>query len=222
VKVISGKRSQVFDERELRLQVGDEPLVCGDEFAFFLFAQGNVQAVEKTRPRLGGDGHGPEYERPEGVEDRLGGQNVGQVHHALASGNGLLALRLDEGIGVFAIRDPGRRVPLPQPGFVADAGAVDSGRSDWVCGWVTTEKKETRYITAWQGSDLRLEPAATPRTIWASQQVGLKMAALGGIYRIDGDTLTVGFNFNRRENLPKEFKSARGSEVLLLTMKRAK
>jgi hypothetical protein len=42
-----------------------------------------------------------------------------------------------------------------------------------------------------------------------------------GIYDLDGDTLKVCFNMDH-DPRPKEFKSARKSRFLLLTLKRAK
>lgn len=88
--------------------------------------------------------------------------------------------------------------------------------------WTSGDKQETRYTTSWEGYSLGLDASSTPPTITGWKLVGLKGTYFSGIYRTEGDTLTVCFNLNRYEKPPKEFASPRGSNVLLLTLRRSK
>jgi uncharacterized protein (TIGR03067 family) len=88
--------------------------------------------------------------------------------------------------------------------------------------WATADKLETRFITEWTEYRYTLDPSASPRVLNAVKFFGAKGHGFRGIYRLQDDTLTVCFDFNRTETLPKEFKSAKGSEVLVLTLKRTK
>jgi uncharacterized protein (TIGR03067 family) len=88
--------------------------------------------------------------------------------------------------------------------------------------WTTHDKKETRYVTEWEGYGVSLDPSTTPRTLAAFKPIGYKVHGFDGIYRIAGDELSVCFNFDRLGKLPKEFKSPAGSELLLLRLKRSK
>jgi uncharacterized protein (TIGR03067 family) len=88
--------------------------------------------------------------------------------------------------------------------------------------WTTADKLETRYVTEWQEYRYTLDPSASPCVLNAMKFFGAKGHGFAGIYRLEGDTLTVCFNFNRTDKLPKEFRSPKGSEVLVLTLKRTK
>ncbi len=81
-------------------------------------------------------------------------------------------------------------------------------------------KLETRYVSEWKGYGYSLDPAAKPPTLKAFKLVGIKGQGLGGVYRAEGETLTVCISLNNLVAYPKELKSPRGSEVLLLTLKR--
>lgn len=84
------------------------------------------------------------------------------------------------------------------------------------------DQLETRYTTSWHGYNLGLDPAASPKILTAFKLFGLKGHGFAGVYRLEGDTLTVCLNFDQSGKPLKEFKSPAGSQVLLLTLKRGK
>ncbi|MBI3821387.1 MAG: TIGR03067 domain-containing protein [Planctomycetes bacterium] len=88
--------------------------------------------------------------------------------------------------------------------------------------WTTNDKRETRYITEWKDYGYTLDPTAKPAVLAAQKRIGIKGHGFAGIYRVDGDSLTICININSLEKSPKEFKSPSGSDVLLLTFKRKK
>jgi uncharacterized protein (TIGR03067 family) len=88
--------------------------------------------------------------------------------------------------------------------------------------WSSDDKLETRYTTSWEGYSLGLDASSTPHIITGWKLAGLKGTHFGGIYRLEGETLTVCFNLDRYGKPPKEFASPRGSNVLLLTLRRGK
>ena len=116
-------------------------------------------------------------------------------------------------------------ITLGDPRAVLRQPKLDLAVPDKLVGyqiWTTSTKLETRYITSWQDFGLTLDRSSTPASFSALKLVGIKAASFAGIYRFDGETLTVCINFNRLVPLPKEFKSPRGSEVMLLKLKRCK
>ena len=64
------------DERELNLEVVDEPVVRGGEFALLLFGQGDVKTIVDGNPCLGGDPTSTRRERKVWNEHRAGGHDV--------------------------------------------------------------------------------------------------------------------------------------------------
>ena len=78
------------------------------------------------------------------------------------------------------------------------------------------------YATEWEGYGVSLDASTAPRTLAAFKLLGAKGHGFGGIYRIEGDELTVCLSFDRLGKPPNEFKSPAGSGVLLLKLKRSK
>jgi uncharacterized protein (TIGR03067 family) len=83
-------------------------------------------------------------------------------------------------------------------------------------------------MTALDGNDVmdeytfRLDAAAKPPAIDLTIQTGTeKDKKVQGVYRIEGDTLTVCVGEPGKER-PKEFRSAEGSGHMLLVLRRAK
>jgi uncharacterized protein (TIGR03067 family) len=117
------------------------------------------------------------------------------------------------------------RSPRPSTDLSGGQRGLDLTVPDKVVGFdagSTTDKKVTRYVTGWKEYGYTLDPSSNPPVLTAFKIIGIKGHGFAGIYRIKGDSLTICINFDRFGPLPKEFKSLKGSETLLLTFKRSK
>src|SRR6266545_6933561 len=89
---LSGKRLEVEEERELRLEVLDELVVRGDEFTLLLLGQGDVQTVVDADAGFGGDIAGPQQEGKRGVEFGQRAEDIRQQRDGGADRDAFLPL----------------------------------------------------------------------------------------------------------------------------------
>src|SRR5262249_53586157 len=81
---------------------------------------------------------------------------------------------------------------------------------------------KTTYVSSWVDYEFTLDSTQSPKSIDMEKTIGAMRAGFLGIYEVDGDSLKVCFNMSGFRGRPKEFKSPRDSEILFLTLKRAK
>jgi uncharacterized protein (TIGR03067 family) len=109
--------------------------------------------------------------------------------------------------------------------WVVEKGVV-SGNEDAIrAGSVTFEFAEGK-VRVREGSkqpdpaDYTVDQTKTPAEIDITPPPSVKDLTMCGIYKVDGDALTL--CLNRAGKRPSTFESPSGSDVLLLTLKRAK
>jgi uncharacterized protein (TIGR03067 family) len=73
-----------------------------------------------------------------------------------------------------------------------------------------------------QSPTYKVTPKAVPPEIDLTPAAGVKRPPSLGIYKLDGDTLTICFDQEPGAARPKSFESREGSAVLVLTLKRVK
>jgi uncharacterized protein (TIGR03067 family) len=79
---------------------------------------------------------------------------------------------------------------------------------------VTRGKKE-------QSITLKLDPSKKPAHITTTETKDGKTETMIGIYKLEGDTLTIcGVDNGKDEDRPREFKTEKGSKVMMLTLKK--
>ena len=70
---------------------------------------------------------------------------------------------------------------------------------------------------------VKFDPTKTPMQLTATETKGGKPETSVGIYKLDGDTLTICMVESEKEaDRPKEFKTAKDSKAMILVLKRQK
>jgi RNA polymerase sigma factor (sigma-70 family) len=86
---------------------------------------------------------------------------------------------------------------------------------------ITADKITVRIGDQSHESIYKIDPEAKPKTIDMVPQGGGGATELG-IYKLEGDTLTICHNNANNKERPKEFESKEGSNTLLIVLKRVK
>ena len=84
------------------------------------------------------------------------------------------------------------------------------------------DEKKTTYVSSWERYEFQLDPAKSPKQIFMSRVEGAMYLTLPGIYSLEGNRLRLCMYMEPTPGVPKDFRSPRGSMVLLLTLKRSK
>ena len=105
----SRKRTQMSDERELRLEVLHEPVIRGDEFALLILRNGDIQTIVKADTKLRSDGIAPWDERERGDKPGASPHDIGPQGTSLGRLDAFLAFRSREGVSKFQRKEVGRQ-----------------------------------------------------------------------------------------------------------------
>ena len=136
----------------------------------------------------------------------------------------LAALALS--VGAPAAKDAKKDPPSLVGVWVAEKGTTDGDDRAIAAGSVTIEFTADGKVAIREGGrrpdpvDYRLDPKKNPAEIDINGPPDAKDLHMRGIYTTDGDALTL--CLSRGDKRPTEFASPKGSDVLLLTLKRVK
>ena len=130
-------------------------------------------------------------------------------------------------VGAPAAKDGPKKDPPSVVGeWVAEKGVVGGNDKGVPPGGVTFEFTAEGKVLIHEGkkqpdpADYKVDPKKSPAEIDITPGAGQAATPMPGIYKVDGDTLTI--CVGRGGTRPSKFESPAGSDVMLLTLKRVK
>ncbi len=122
--------------------------------------------------------------------------------------------------------DPKKDPPSVVGEWVAEKGIVGGNDKGIPPGGVTFEFTADGHVRIHEGSkqpdpaDYKVDPKKSPAEIDIVPPAGQKEPPMLGIYKVEGDQLTICVAHGGKR--PTKFESPEGSDVMLLTLKRVK
>ena len=140
--------------------------------------------------------------------------------------NSSLLAALALSVGAPAAKDGKKDPPSLVGVWVAEKGTTDGDDRAVTAGSLTVEFTADGKVSIREGAkrssplDCRTDPKRSPAEIDFIAPPRAKSLNMVGIYQVDGDTLTLCLSPGGKR--PTRFESVAGSDVMLLTLKRAK